>query len=175
MREPVVVHHPKFRFRMWLPKRTSNEHIQFMTHIREIDKRANAESATYWPLLNPGPATVDEDSRISRDGTLYTKLLGMPQVKGATGLVFLVREVGPEGTMLCAKQMRWTSSGNPGIIKHVREKTEKEFQSYRRYSHVGIPNSPKHRVANANGQHYSRTLLLPSTLPACILALPRPG
>lgn len=90
-------------------------------------------------------------------------------------MAFLVREVGPEGTMLYAKQIHWEDPDRPGIIKHIREKIEKEFQSYQRYSHMGIPNSSKHRVANANCQHYSRTLLPPSILPIYILALPRPG
>lgn len=47
VKEPVVVQYPKFRFRIWLPKRASDEHDQFMTHIREMDERANAKPPAY--------------------------------------------------------------------------------------------------------------------------------
>lgn len=179
VREPVIVQHRKFRFRMWLPKRTKDQHAQFMAHVREMDERANAEPPEYWPSLEHGPVTIDEDSRMSPDGTVYTRIPDMPQRNGATGLVFLVHEFGPKPQastrMLCAKQMHWGSSSDPGKVRHLRERIEQEFKSYQRYSHVGIPNSSKHRVTNANGQHHSRTLLPPSILPTCILARPHPG
>ncbi|KUI63434.1 Serine/threonine-protein kinase DCLK3 [Cytospora mali] len=133
--KPVVVHHPRFTFRIWSPKRSRPQQMRFRSHVQKMHERAITEPPEYWPPLDSGLATVDEDTRTSKDGTVFTKLPMLRQDSGATCSVFSVRKLGPEGVTLCAKQLVRGERESSKVIKTKNDKIENEFQSYRRFSH----------------------------------------
>lgn len=137
IRFPVIVHHPKFSFRIWPPTRTSQEKAFFISHTQVMAELAISESLEYWPPLDSGLATVDEASRITLDGTVYTKVPNQFMASGFSGTVFIVKRVGGDSVTLCAKElMSKDDRTSSSVFKRQNDEIRKEFESYQKYSHV---------------------------------------
>ncbi|KAI7783463.1 Serine/threonine-protein kinase DCLK3 [Diaporthe eres] len=112
--------------------------IDFTTYQdrRPILRITNESDNAQLYIQHGESATVDEASRITLDGTVYTKVPKQSRARGASGTVFIVKRVGGDSTTLCAKELISEDGlASSSIAKRQTEELRKEFKSYTRFTH----------------------------------------